>query len=74
MFLMGISLIRQIRGNSENQESLLGFAFLLYVIVAGSVTITPAYYARELFFVFIFVWITAGSNLQVGDDQYAHAT
>ena len=60
MFLIGISLIRKIRAYPENQEFFLAFVFLVYVLLAGSVSTTPAYYAKEMFFIFVFVWVAAG--------------
>jgi len=63
MFLMGITLVKQIKTKSENQEDILAFVFLLYILLAGSVSITPAYYAREMFFLFIFIWVAAGMSL-----------
>jgi hypothetical protein len=62
MFLMGITLIRRIRAYPDNQEAFLAFAFLLYIILAGSVSTIPAFYARELFVIFIFVWVATGMN------------
>lgn len=62
MFLMGLTLIRQIKVSSEKQEALLAFVFLLYVLLAGSVSTIPAYYAREMFFVFILTWVAAGMS------------
>lgn len=63
MILMGISLIKQIKACSENQEFLIAFVFLLYILLAGSVSTTPAYYTKEMFLLFIFVWVMAGMEL-----------
>ena len=63
MFLMGITLVKQIKANLENQEDLLAFVFLLYILLAGSISTIPAYYAREMFFLFIFIWVAVGMNL-----------
>ena len=72
-FFMSKNLIKQIKSNPGNREKVQAFSLMVYILLIGSVSVIPSFYARELFFVFIFVWLTAGSNLQAGDAKYARA-
>lgn len=72
-FFMSKNLIKQIQSNPGNREKVQAFSMMVYILLIGSVSVIPSFYAQELFFVFIFVWITAGIKLQAGDEQYARA-
>ena len=60
--ILGISLITKIKSTQNNQEYMISYALLLFIILAGSVSIAPYFYAKELFFLFPFIWIIAGIN------------
>lgn len=73
LFFVGKNLTKQIKSNPANRERVQAFSMMVYILLIGSVSVIPSFYERELFFVFIFVWLTAGSKLQAGDEQHARA-
>jgi hypothetical protein len=73
LFFMGKNLTKQIKSKPANFDKVQAFSLLVYILLIGSVSVIPSFYTRELFFVFVFVWVAAGSNLQMGDEQYARA-
>lgn len=70
LFFISKNLVKQIKSHPENREKMQAISIMIYILLIGSVSVIPAFYARELFFMFIFVWIAAGSNIKTGDKQY----
>ena len=70
-FFVGKNLVMQIKSNPAKRESVQAFSLMVYILLIGSLSVIPSFYSRELFFVFIFVWLSAGFNIKEGDEQYA---
>jgi len=73
LFFVGKNLTKQVISNPANREKVQAFSMMVFILLIGSVSVIPSFYTRELFFVFIFIWLSAGSKLQAGDEQYASA-
>jgi hypothetical protein len=61
-YFLGRSLIKNLRTEPLDQDMLLAFSLFIYILLIGSVSIIPAFYAREMFFLFIFLWVAVGAK------------
>jgi len=72
LFFVGKNLVMQIKSNPTKRESVQTFSLMVYILLIGSVSVIPSFYSQELFFVFIFVWLSAGFIIKEGDEHYTH--
>ena len=62
MIVMGIKLLQNKESMARELLDLPVLAGLIFIIFAGSVSIVPALYAREIYFLFPFIWASAGRS------------
>lgn len=60
IILIGLNLIQKNYSNEMRIHNLPIIASLLFLVFAGSVSVIPTFYSRELFLLFPFIWISSG--------------
>ena len=60
IIVIGLKLLEKEKSTTKRINYLPILAGLLFIIFAGSVSVIPAFYSKELFLLFPFIWITAG--------------
>lgn len=62
MILMGFKLLEKNKPIKRYLNGLPVLAGLIYIVFLGSVSIAPAVYAREIFYLFPFLWVSSARS------------